>query len=53
MPRIVSRRGDYRAESVRIRRMKMNRGDSRKVERLPREKDQLHRLGRGMSNVSR
>jgi hypothetical protein len=46
MPRIVSRLRDYRAESVRIRRMKMNR-------RRYRDKDQLHRLGREMSNVSR
>jgi hypothetical protein len=52
MPRIVSRRRDYRAESVRIRRMRMTRSDFRKVDRILREKAQLHRLRREMSNVS-
>jgi len=52
MPRIVSRRRDYRAESARIRRTKMNRSDFRKVDRILREKAQLHRLRREMSNVS-
>jgi hypothetical protein len=53
MPRMVSRRRDYRVESVRIRRLKMNRSDFRKVDRILREKAQLHRLRKELSDAGR